>query len=147
MADYYCQFSVELPLSQEKHLASVEIDWLIKAHSIDPLHDIDGEFTWIGDTDCWPDFSIEVDRESNSVIVYAEEAGNIEQAANFIQEFLRKFSKPENEPVIFAWSNSCNRAIPGSFGGGAVAIGPSRMFWLSSPEMYVEEAYRNGGGN
>ena len=60
------------------------------------------------DDDRWG-FSIEID--GTDLVIFAEENGNVEHTATFVQAFLKKF-RPK-EVVCFSWAETCSKMRPG----------------------------------
>lgn len=62
------------------------------------------------------------------LIIESDEYADVEAAAAFIQEFLREFRPAE--VVLFEWAETCDRMLPGQFGGGACKITASDVKWV-----------------
>ena len=72
------------------------------------------------------------DRTKNSALLYifSEESGNLENAALFIQQFLRKF-RPDGY-VSLTWAATCSKMRAGEFGGGAAFITAEKIEFMDS---------------
>lgn len=103
MANNYLQFSKFIPIKSDE-----ESKWV--KNYLDNRNPSDEKlgFNWT-----W-------DKLEQGIYIYAEEWGDEEQAAIFLQEFIRKFYK--DKCVYFTWANFCSRPIADEFYGGAAFI-------------------------
>lgn len=63
-----------------------------------------------------------------SLIIYSEEAGNVDHAAEFIRTLMQKGLA--YEPHVLGWANTCTKARPDEFGGGAILITKKKLYWF-----------------
>ena len=103
----------------------------------------DAEVEWVKDqlTQAVPDypkFQWEVQCGAQQHLwVYSEDRGDPEEAANFIQQFLRKFA-PDN-CFTLSWSESCNKPAVGEDGGGAFFVTAERIDCVNASDWLVEK--------
>ena len=79
------------------------------------------------------DFEWDIEnRKKNSALlcIFSEESGNLENAALFIQQFLRKF-RPDGY-VSLTWAATCSKMRAGEFGGGAAFITAENIEFMDS---------------
>jgi hypothetical protein len=91
------------------------------------------------DEDESPGFEFEFYGEqpgSSCLKLYAIEAGDPDVAAQFVQEFLRRF-RP-HASIGLSWCASCSKMRDGEFGGGAVFVTAKRIETWSSGEWLAE---------
>ena len=62
----------------------------------------------------------DVDFGDDEVIFYAEECGNWFHVAKLVQGLFREFH--HNASWFIAWAETCSKARPGQFGGGAAFV-------------------------
>jgi len=74
-------------------------------------------------------------RSQFELYVFAEESGNVEHAANFTQAILQRFN-PKGV-VGFEWAETCDRARPNEFGGGAAVVTATSTKFMST-RLWVE---------
>lgn len=117
MADYYTHFSFEIP-----KLHKGETEWLkaeIKRRQeiIDendfPL--FDAEYSFDPDGTLW---------------LHDSEGCNLDNLALFVQEFIKQF-RPK-AIFGFEWSNDCSKPRLDAYGGGAVVITASHIYWINT---------------
>jgi hypothetical protein len=122
MANYYLGFSAML-LTQNND----ELEWcrskLREYQDSDP-----------GDEDWKGDFSFRVETKEkdgqDGIWFYTEENGEPSHVADFVQEFLKRFDRPD--VWVMEWSNWCEKPRLDAYGGGAVVVTKDGQEWLST---------------
>lgn len=159
MANNYLQFSEVLP-----DLAPDQLEWLRIEFSGPPFPDLTdiGEqeafarqwFVERGFTDpgshgsfydmagCWPGFEYQLrdGADIGELWVYAGEFAELDQLADIIQRFLRRF-QPDG-CFGLTWAETCSKPRVGEFGGGAVFVTAKSVKWMSTGEFIVEQRRR-----
>jgi hypothetical protein len=69
-------------------------------------------------------FEIEFDHADAVFYIFAEEHGDVDQVATFLQRFIRAF-RPEDH-IGFQWAETCSKPRAGEFGGGCVLVTANR---------------------
>jgi len=134
MSDNYTGFSERLKINTE-----AEREW-VEAHfkTLGSLEDSSDEagpeaekLAELYELEEW-EHSLDFDWnfEDGHLSIYSEESGNVNNAATFVQLFLKEFY-PEDHFHI-SWANWCSKSSYGEFGGGAVFITAESMDWISS---------------
>jgi hypothetical protein len=77
------------------------------------------------------------DRWGRHLWLSAEEGGDLDRVAHFVQKFLRAF-RP-GECWSLTWSESCSRPRVGEFGGGALFVTADDVKWQSSCSFIAEQ--------
>jgi len=121
MANTYCQFSFK-PFEK---LTQAEKDWLNRRSK---------EFI---ESDEPPGFIIEV---KDSCIVYTEESGDPDIAAELCKNFLARFRL--DSTVWFEYANFCSAPRVGQFGGGGYVVTAKDTF-IMSPVAMMEMFLKN----
>lgn len=124
MANNYLQFSVEL--------------------KIDPQHQekIKQIITNQPNGDDWPcEVSFEICNERKSIILYAEEYGNPEQAADLIYQLIQKELVKYSKYILLTWAETCSKPRPDEFCGGAFMIHKDGIEWMPPPSIWAESCY------
>jgi hypothetical protein len=123
MANYYTQFSAILTLKNAK-----EREWIKARYDKETggsQADFDGSLVeegfWIKDNG---------------------EAGDLEQVAALVQEFLKKF-RPDGS-FSMEWAHLCDKHRTDGFGGGAVFITSKTMKWLNTNHWLSDRAKNFG---
>jgi hypothetical protein len=115
MANNYTQFSFVL-----KGVTAEEATWLQHEHaSVEEYPD-----------GCGPEFELAVD--GPEAFFYAEENGNVEQAAALVSQFFEKFRPAET--LVFEWADWCSKPRPGEFGGGVCLVSATGLVFESTSE-------------
>ncbi len=70
------------------------------------------------------------DDEGQSLWLYAEESGDVEQVAYFVRTFLCKFA-PDGWWTL-TWAHSCSRPLLGQFSGGALLVTSKEVSFLDT---------------
>ena len=154
MANHYTQFSESLKvnnsdeehwlreqlahvyLTESKQLFPTETPQLkASGESYEELPRFHAEALQREVTDCSLDFvgfswEIQKDDEETSLWIYAQESGDVEQVAYFVQLFLRRFA-PDGWWTL-AWANTCSRMLVGQFSGGSVLVTAREIFFNDS---------------
>jgi hypothetical protein len=163
MANHYTQFSESLAikspaeeqwlreqlasvfLTESKQLFTAETQQLKESgETYEELPRFQAEALQRGVTDCSLDFvgfcwDIQKDDGGTSLWIYAEESGDVEQVAYFVQLFLKRFA-PDGWWTL-TWANTCSRMLVGQFSGGAVLVTPGESFfecstrWLEARQL------------
>jgi hypothetical protein len=86
-------------------------------------------------TDCSLDFvgfswEIQKDDGGTHLWIYAQESGDVEQVAYFVQLFLKQFA-PDGWWTL-VWANTCSRPLIRQFSGGALLVTASEIFFADS---------------
>lgn len=126
MANNYFQFCEKLEGLKVKEMSWLRTEYVKRTDPTDGQDYVDRDETH-------GDFQLDVERENKVAYVFAEESGNVDHAAEFIQLFLKKF-RP-NGCFTIGWSYSCSSPRPGEFGGGRVFITAKSMKWFNPDEM------------
>lgn len=141
MASNYTQFSVSLPLpdgdnnrqmvDEWYHSKLAEYDRWFDEHLEEGTEDYEenplGGFDWELSDGC--------------VWVYADENGNEEIAADFIQDYL--ISMGIDGGILMTWANTCSKPRINEFEGGAVIITKDNMLWQSTDTL-IQRAAKQG---
>jgi len=147
MADYYCQFSEELATRNQKEKDWIENHLLLFGEMKDSLS-LEGhpryeewkklcEYYQLDLDDEGPDFQWKI--EERALWIYADEYGNPDHAARFVQLFLKEFH-PEGS-FSLTWSTTCSKSEVGAFGGGAVFV-TAEYIEFSDTHGWCEEQRR-----
>lgn len=129
MANNYLQFSFVMPLKTVEHVAFVT-DLLVQlADCSDKYIDPEGQFAdiefdpWVHDlvqqAEGFTDVSLQT-VAAYEVWFAAEECGDVEITAAFVQRILKEF--PELAPVGFTYAYTCSKMRADEFGGGGVVV-------------------------
>lgn len=109
MADYYTQFSFAIPEITEKEKKYIE-------KQLENAPSEGSDFNWAIDED--------------GLWIYSEESGSPDDAAGFVQEFLKKFRPKES--VGFEFAFSCSKPRLDSYGGGAAFVTAESQEWTNT---------------
>jgi hypothetical protein len=144
MANHYTQFSQSLLvkgpaeeqwlreqlapvyLTQSKQLFPVETEQLKESgETYEEFPRFQAEALQRGVTKCSLDFvgfswEIQKDDSGTRLWVYAEESGDVEQVAYFVQLFLKQFAA--DGWWTLTWANTCSRPLIRQFSGGALLV-------------------------
>lgn len=144
MANHYTQFSqsvaIKNPAEEQWLREQLALVYLTASHKLFPeetpqlkesgepyeeMPRFQAEALQRGVSDCSLDFvgfswDIQQDERNSSLWIYAQESGDVEQVAYFVQLFLKQFA-PEGWWTL-TWANSCSRMLVGQFSGGAVLV-------------------------
>jgi len=122
MANNYRQFSFALKLNNKK-----EATWCQKRlQKLSETEDEEGGGTKT-------DFSWEVyqpNPTSESHVWFKDngESGNVEQIADFVEEYLKKF-EPKGY-LVMTWADFCDKHRLGEFGGGVAVVTAGYQHWF-----------------
>lgn len=128
MSNNYRQFSFALKLGSAK-----EASWfrtrLLKAMSAEDSDGGSGH-----------DFDATVEnKESDSRHVWFRdngEYGNVEQIADIVQEYLKKFDKKGY--FTMSWADTCSKHRLGEFGGGFCVVTAKAQHWFNEHEFLTK---------
>jgi hypothetical protein len=73
---------------------------------------------------------------NDHIDLIAEENGNVDALADYIQKFLLAF-RPK-QAVILSYSRTCDKPIADEFGGGAVAVTSDGQKWFDPARQAAE---------
>jgi len=135
MADYFTNFSVVLPLTQEQQEYAVNLVKQLAAHLQDdePLP-ADFPDTFRDETEPW---QFEVEAEADGLWLHSQYGGQ-DAACEFIQHLLQKF---EFAPAVaFEWSHDCSKPRTDAYGGGAAFITQTEIETFSTSEWLQKMA-------
>jgi hypothetical protein len=141
MANNYTQFSFAFKVKGLKAKAWIEktIDKLVKASN-----DEEADEEILEMFPDWEDyldvgFRTEMEPVASArdgkpnlfeLIIFSEESGNVDHAANFVQAILSRFD-PKGK-VGFQWADTCDKMRPDQFGGGACVVTAEKQKWLNT---------------
>jgi hypothetical protein len=134
MADYYCQFSIEVLLRKGKQPAvrelmdegmrvRGELDVLQRYDDLE-AHGFDFDFTW---------------DDATKLTIYSEEHGSVDHAVQFIADLVQR--KLAVEPVAVYWANTCSQPRWGEFDGGGALITRKKTYWFI-PRQLVDNKWK-----
>lgn len=139
MSNNYTQFSFAMPVKGLKAKAWINrmIDKIVEASNADTEEPGDEILELFPDWEHYLDCGFRTEMEPTpgkrnqfELVIFAEESGNVEHAANFAQAILRRFD-PKGV-VGFQWAETSDRATPDSFGGGAAVVTATSTKFMSS---------------
>lgn len=152
MSDNYTQFSEIVPGitdAEKRWIELVLTDWENHDEPGQPIHThLDAE----GDVDLYKymhedgynhfDWSIDKD----GLWIRAEESGEPDKVADFMQVFLRKFRPTET--FSLTWASTCSRLRVSEFCGGAVLVTADWIKWYTDEGISdLAESYRKAKKN
>ncbi len=70
--------------------------------------------------------------------IYAEESGNPELVAAFLQQYLERFQPTGS--LSFSWAFTCSKMRPGEFGGGAAFVTAKGIKFIDTASWAEEQA-------
>jgi hypothetical protein len=83
----------------------------------------------------WPGFDWSID--NGDLWIHDDgEYGNVENAANIVQGFLKKFKR--QDIFVLEWAETCSKPRIGEFGGGGVVVTAKKIKWFSPSKMISE---------
>jgi hypothetical protein len=132
MANNYRQFSFALKLANKKEAA-----WCQK--TLKKLSETDdGEG---GETTTDYDWSVYPTKEEPKALPHIwfrdnGEYGNVEQIANFVEKYLKKFQP--NGYFTMTWSDTCSKHRIGEFGGGLAVVKARETHWFQD-HQWIDE--------
>jgi len=137
MANNYRQFSFALKLANKK-----ESEWCQK--ELSRLSKIDdgegGETSTDFDWTVFPVKKLTVDTgaEESPHVWFRDngEYGNVEQIADFVQSYFKKFYKQGY--FVMTWSDTCSKHRIGEFGGGLAVVTAKDQHWFQD-HQWVDE--------
>jgi hypothetical protein len=122
MANHYQQFSEAIDdiAPDERiwinHVLSLRVDKNIVSNLKEEGIEVDDEDS----ANWWPGFQWELRDTDTSILIYAQESGDLECVAAFVKAFLAKF-RP-NDCWSLTWADTCSRPRIGEFSGGGLFI-------------------------
>jgi hypothetical protein len=125
MANYYLHFSVMLEGLNKKEEEWARAELARREESEDDgggtLHDFESTFE---SSDTTSDGPSSVWFHDNG------ESGNVEQIADFVQSFLKKFRPKDCWGM--EWSTDCSKPRLDAYGGGAVLVTAKKQVWMNT---------------
>lgn len=82
---------------------------------------------------------------STYFLIYADESGDLEVVAKFVQEFLATWS-PDKE-FRMSWANIADTPVSGGFGGGAFVVTATETRWFNTEQWLMMQDGYNSEGN
>lgn len=78
------------------------------------------------------DWSLEPRGKKGAATLYlfSEESGNVDHAAIFVQDYLRKFAR--DKCFSITWAATCSKPRAGEFGGGGIFITAKNIEWVEA---------------
>jgi hypothetical protein len=152
MANSYTQFSESLDVETDEQKAWLD-DWLAVPTALLVSGNEEALLKWAkkrgtdaGDAEYWPNFEYRWSGEKNykdesvapwSLWVYSEESGNVENVADTVLAFFRKFKL--DKTFTLTWSEACSSMRVGEFSGGGFIVMPlGRKVRWSTPYMLFD---------
>jgi len=120
VANNYLQFSEELKLTPKQAVWVRE-----ELEKADKIEEPD-----IGEAGPGFDWAFEGTPDKPTLWLHADEQGDAEKAAYFVQAFLRKFRL--KRAFTLSWAETCSRPRLSEFGGGAIFVTAKKIEWLST---------------
>lgn len=148
MANHYTMFSEELMISGGKKA----VDWITEyLDQFDgEMYDTDhpmrseqeeiAELYDIEDGGFYLDFDWKIEENpgrKSKLWIYAEESGNPDHVAHFLQQYLKRFDP--NGSFGFMWSSWCDKPRVGAFEGGALFVTSTQIKWHSGSEWLSQK--------
>lgn len=120
IANNYTQFSfaVSLDTDEEKEWAERAVAHVNQWEQGDDPDVAGNEFDAVIPPDGYTFYDVEID--DDGLWFHADEAGDPDHVAQFVEEFLRRF-RPDDH-VGFSWADTCTKPRLDEFGGGAMVI-------------------------
>jgi len=150
MANYYTLFSAEIEnlTAQEKawlkEILSIDIDGMTDEEVEEWYeHGRDGVMPSQFCPEIWPGFDFEF-QSDDSLWIYSEESGDMENVAEVVQVFLQRF-RPD-QCWSMEYSLGCSKPRTDAYGGGAVFVTANGCefydagMWLVQQEKAFKEA-------
>jgi len=125
---------LRLNISEYENLQNEDLD---NAEMIQHILSSFGINIHVDDAEYFPGFETHFSDNDAGVSIYAVECGNVEVAANVLQEFLNKF-RP-NEYLSIEFANTCSKPRAGEFGGGAVFITANAIKYFHTGSWICEQ--------
>lgn len=144
MSNNYTQFSFAFKVKGLKAKAWIDrlVDKLVKASNEEK---VDEEILEIfPDWEDYLDVGFRTEMEPSAgeknqfdLIVFCDESGNVDHAANFVQAILQRFD-PKGK-VGFQWADTCDKMRPDQFGGGACVVTATSTKFMSTFQWLEKE--------
>ncbi len=74
----------------------------------------------------------------DQIQIISDEGSNLELTVDCLQAFL--FRWRPTEIVMLQWANTCDRPVPGAYGGGALVFDANEARWLATGNWAAEQA-------
>jgi hypothetical protein len=136
MANHYQQFSEAIDdITPDERIwinrvLSLQVDDNIVSNLKEERIEVDDEDS----TSWWPGFQFQLRDTDASLLIYADESGDLECVAAFAKAFLAKF-RP-NDCWSLTWADTCSRPRIGEFSGGGLFItAKSARFFTPSEDI------------
>lgn len=136
MADYYRHFCVAVRLHGK--LAAAWVTDTMRARRRQWQQLVDEGYQEAAD-EIGIDFDWSIDDEGYLCVADDCGSGNVEHAAEFVRELMKLAYVLE--PMAIQWAETCSRAMPDAFTGGAAIVTKQRVRWIVLPEI-VERRLR-----
>ena len=144
MANNYHQFSAILKLDndEQKKWAEETLEKLSRTRE-------DGGTVPLADPDDIPDldryesladfeYEFEPEGEGHTLWFYAEESGNAEHVAQFVQQYLKKYHPDQCWGIT--WADTCSKMRVDEFSGGALFVTADKIDWIQASSWVHEQA-------
>ena len=128
MADYYTQFSVEVPLPVNDTVGQFARDWFKNEEE---------QYEEFDDANPFYGFNYSID--DGGVWIWSDESGDVNSTINVIQKYLKDHSIDGG--IYFSWANTCSKPRVDSFSGGECVITGSEVIY---PESVLDVINGNG---
>jgi len=149
MANNYLQFSEVIQLKSE-----AEKEWVEWYLGIIPGSDESDAFEKLSDQSEYERqlerYNLQTDDlslnfqwntgEENDLWIYADESGDVDNVALFVQDYLRKFAPDESFGITYA--STCSKMRVGEFGGGAAFVTSDEIDWVDAGSWVAENRKR-----
>ena len=83
------------------------------------------------------EFAFEWEISDGEFWFYAEDSGNVDDTANFVQKFLQKF-RP-TDAIVISYAYYCSKPRIDSAGGGAVLVTAPKIYVMDGMGMAYEK--------
>ena len=138
MANNYTQFSFVVKTTEEQK------DWLTEKHNncldrFDTIHsneEMTAEQILEDNNQPVGELNFESIPGSSSMLIYAEESGDIDYTTKLLQSYLKNFDLPD--VISFEWADICDKMRPGEFGGGAAAVSRTSIASFTTGNLRVK---------
>ena len=78
--------------------------------------------------------------ENKSFILWHDEYGRVDHAAEFIQLMMK--AGHVAEPLLVEWAETCDRMRPNDFGGGGVLVTKDKLYWFN-PRTLADKKWKD----
>lgn len=66
------------------------------------------------------------------LVVYSEDHANTDHIAKLVQHFFREMRPEGKDGFTLSWAETCDKSLPGQFGGGALFVTKDEVHYLST---------------